>query len=122
MHAFRIILSIAALLIAAAGVAQTSGVIPISNETATLLLSLSGLMGVMGVSPLKVSPNTAKVLSGLSMVTIAFGPVHASGHLSFVPQAVMHAIGILGTLMGVAGRSFLRSTPRTSKQKPPKTQ
>lgn len=107
MRILKIILSVVALLIAAIGIAHTTGVIPISNESATMLLSLSGLLGIFGVSPIKLSLNTARALSGISAFIVAAGPVQAAGHL-WIPSFAWHIIAIVGTLMGVAGTSALQ--------------
>lgn len=93
-----------ALAVAGAGMALHMLAIPASDGD--LILSLSGFLGILGISPIKLTLQQAKICTGFSSIVVALSVAHAGGtHLAVIPPELMHAIGTFGTLLGIAGAS-----------------
>jgi len=121
MKIFRGLLSIIALAIAVVGVGEATTVLHIGPSLVAFILAGGNLLGVLGISPKKFSPNTAKIFTELSLFILAGEgafATYSAGHPTYAPAHLLlvhliHGGGVLGTLLGIAG-----STPQFETEQP----
>lgn len=99
-------LAVVALMLAGTTDAIGENVLNVPAWVGSLMISGAGLLGIAGVSPFPVSPAMARVLGILSGAAAALMVGHAAGQVWPPPAAhvaLFHAIGIVGTVLGVIG-------------------
>jgi hypothetical protein len=115
MRIIKIVLSFVAFALALVIAADLAHLITLPDGDGDLIVSLAGFLGILGISPLRLTAQQAKICMGVSGIIVAMAATHSGGnHLSTIPTWLMHAIGILGTLLGVAG-----ATPTLANTPPP---
>jgi hypothetical protein len=106
MRILKAIASFVAFALAVVAAGMTLHLLAIPDSDGDLILSLSGFLGIVGISPLKLTLQQAKICTGLSTIVVAASVAHVGGtHLAVIQPWLMHAIGIFGTLLGIAGAS-----------------
>lgn len=127
MKILRGFLSVLATLVALIGIGEATTVFHIGPSLVAFILAGGGVLGVLGISPINLSASTANLLSKLSIfITGGMGTFasYSAGHPLFAPDhmpvvKVIHAIGILGTLMAIAGSTPTLAVPPAPPAAPP---
>ena len=122
MKILRGFLSIIATFIALVGIGEATTVLHIGPSLVAFILAGGGVLGVLGISPVTLSQSTANLLSKLSLfVTGGMGTFasYSAGHPDFATShavivTIIHAAGIAGTLMAIAGSTPTFTTPPAS--------
>jgi hypothetical protein len=106
MRILKALASFVAFALAVVGAGMALHLLAIPPGDGDLLLSFSGFLGIVGISPIKLTLQQAKICTGLSSILVAMGVAHAgTAHLAVIQPWLMNALGILGTLLGIAGAS-----------------
>lgn len=119
MKILRGLASLIATLIAIVGIGEATTVLHIGPSLVAFILAAGGVLGVLGISPLSLSQATANLLSKLSIfVTGGLGTfaTYSAGHPLWAPDhmvlvKIIHAIGIVGTFMAIAGSTPTLAVP-----------
>lgn len=122
MKIFRGFLAFIATLIAIVGIGEATTVLHIGPSLVAFILAGGGVLGTLGISPIKLSRATANLFTQLSLFTttgmFAFAsysaghPLFAQSHMPIVK--IIHAIGIAGTFMAIAGSTPTLTVPPAS--------
>lgn len=116
MKALRIVLSVAALLIAGLTDVVGEHLLNLPVWAGSVLLAVGGILSTLGVAPIAIPATLARVFGLLSGIVAALLGAHAGGQLG-APEAhvaLLHIIGVVGILLGWIGR-----VPTPSKAPPP---
>jgi hypothetical protein len=127
MKILRSFLAIVATLIALIGIGEATTVLHIGPSLVAFILAGGGVLGTLGISPVNFSRATANLFAKLSMfVTGGMGTfaAYSAGHPLFAPGhppivKIIHAIGVVGTLMAIAGSTPTLTVPPASDPPPP---
>lgn len=127
MKILRGLLAFIATLIALVGIGEATTVLHIGPSLVAFILTGGGVLGTLGISPINFSRATANRFAKLSMfVTAGMGTfaTYSAGHPLFAPShmpivKIIHAIGVVGTLMAVAGSTPTLVIPPASNPLPP---
>lgn len=113
MKTLQKIISVVALAIACSSDAVGEGLLKWSPGVVSLVLAIGNVLGVLGYSPVQISPATARIFGALSTLVAAAMVTHGSGQLGDPAAHVVlfHAVGVVGILLGVAGRLGTQSSP-----------
>lgn len=119
MKIFRGFLSFVATIVAIIGIGEATTVLHIGPSLVAFILSGGGVLGVLGVSPITLSVATANLLSKLSLFVtggMATFASYSAGHPAFAPShmavvTIIHAVGIVGTFMAIAGSTPTFASP-----------
>jgi hypothetical protein len=118
MHTFKIALSILALVVTALAGVTSLGDVLIPAHIANLLLVIANALSMMGVSPWPLRVDIARALTGLSAVVLAVVAIHVAKVPPGAGASTFFVIlGMIGSVMGVVGRSVL---PGAQPTPPPK--
>ena len=133
MKILRGFLSLIATIIALVGIGEATTALHIGPSLVAFILAGGGVLGVLGISPITLSVATANLLSKLSIfITLGMGTFasYSAGHAAFAPShrvivTIIHALGVVGTLMAIAGSTptlapALTPLPPAPPAEPPK--
>jgi hypothetical protein len=107
MRTLKILISIAAAIILAAGTAMTGGLFNVPAGYVQLLLAAAGAISILGISPYQFDAATTKALSAIALIMTAVQAAHA-GAVTPGPQAhpwLWNGFAIVTVIVGMLGKS-----------------
>jgi hypothetical protein len=106
MGKLKVVLSVLALLVMAAGGVTGFGPWEVPGPVSELLVAAGGILAWLGVSPASVPLPVARVCSALSVGLATFVASHAATWGDGQRHAEVVALGFLAALLGVVGRGL----------------
>jgi hypothetical protein len=118
MKLLKIALSFIALVAAALGVAQATGLLHWNVAVVGLVMAGSTLLGTFGIVPFTLTVTEHRVCAGIAAFAAAVGSAHAAGTIPGSP-VVFNIIAVGAALLSILGRWDDPSTPSPAKAPTP---
>jgi hypothetical protein len=120
MKSLKIALSLIALIVAALGVAQTTGLLHWNSAVVGLVMSGGTMLGCFGIVPLSLTVFEHRICAGIATFASAVGAAHAAGTIPGSPT-VFGVVAIAAALLSILGRWDDPATPSPAKAPAPPT-
>jgi hypothetical protein len=122
MRALKIALALLALGIGTLATMMTGGFLHVAPAYVGAVMSLGGLVSILGIQPFPITTYVAQVLRAVSVVMTGFVGIH-SQLIANAPGGNHHpwiwaAVGFVAIGLGICGKSPITHTPPTADDGP----
>jgi len=121
MNTFKKVLSVVALVVGAVGAVLTSGSpVQVSPTVIGMVMSLSGALGILGVSPFLLDAAMVHALQAASLILTSMVAAHAASVTTATNEHpfMWVAIGLVAAVSGILGKSPIAGGSRAADHDP----